>query len=185
MIPFIIIWSFWFLSEVLLNRLLRSGAADKKELDNGSRRLIWITIGIANTSAVICTLLVPVTISHILLIPYIGLFVIIAGMVIRFMAVWSLGRFFTVDVTIREDHRLKNDGMYRIIRHPSYTGSLVSFLGFGISLNNWISLIILVLLVTSTMLYRIKIEERVLSDQFGEEYKNYMKNTWRLIPWIF
>jgi len=106
-------------------------------------------------------------------------------MAIRFISIWTLGKYFTVDVTIRDDHKLKKDGFYKIIRHPSYSGSLVSFIGFGISLNNWISLTTVVILIMISFIYRIRIEEKVLIDQFGKEYLDYKKNTYRLIPWIY
>ncbi len=180
---FIIIWSLWFLSEILINRLIRSGSSDSKNKDKGSIHIIWITIGIANTAGILFAMFSHFPISN--AIAYVGLFLIVLGMIIRFVAVRSLGRLFTVDVTIRKDHYLKKDGMYQILRHPSYTGSLISFLGFGISLNNWISGIIIITLVTAAMLYRIKIEEQLLIEQFGDEYRSYMKNTYRLLPWIF
>ncbi|HZX63206.1 MAG TPA: isoprenylcysteine carboxylmethyltransferase family protein, partial [Bacteroidales bacterium] len=126
-----------------------------------------------------------IPISNVLFIPYLGLILIILGMILRFISVWSLGRLFTVDITIRDNHKIKKDGVYRIIRHPSYSGSLLSFIGFGISLNNWISLIIISILLTIAMLYRIKIEERLLIDQFGFKYLDYTKRTYRLIPWIY
>ena len=185
MIIFIITWSFWFISEILLNRLMHSGKTDKKKLDKGSIRIIWITIGLANSLGIIFTVFFKVPISKSLIIPYTGLALIIAGMIIRFVSIWSLGRMFTVDVTILKDHKLKKDGVYSIIRHPSYMGSLLSFIGFGISLNNWISLAIITILITVAMLYRIKIEEKLLISQFGSEYSEYMKRTSRLIPFIY
>jgi protein-S-isoprenylcysteine O-methyltransferase Ste14 len=186
MIPvFIIIWSAWFLSEILLNRILRSGCEDRKGLDKGSVRIIWITIGLANTAGILFAFLNLVPVGKTLLIPCTGLGLIVAGMMIRFIAVYSLGRFFTVDLTIREHHKLKKDGLYRFIRHPSYTGSLASFLGFGLSLNDWISLVVIFLPVTLAMLYRIRIEEKLLVEQFGQEYAGYMNKTWRLVPLIY
>jgi protein-S-isoprenylcysteine O-methyltransferase Ste14 len=182
---FTIIWSIWFISEIILSRLLRSGQYDKKGQDKGSFGIIWITVGIAITLAIYCTVYINFPISSLLIIPYIGLILMVIGMIFRFIAVWSLGRLFTVDVTIRENHVIKKEGLYRIIRHPSYSGSLVSFVGFSISLNNWLSLIIITILVTLAMLYRIKIEEKLLIDQFGSEYTEYMKRTYRLIPFIY
>jgi protein-S-isoprenylcysteine O-methyltransferase Ste14 len=165
--------------------LFRSGKNDKKDEDKGSIRIIWITIGIANSLGIISFVFFNIPISNLLIIPYFGLFMIIVGMMLRFISIWSLGRLFTVDVTIRDNHKIKKDGIYRIIRHPSYSGSLLSFIGFGISLNNWISLLIISTLVTIAFLYRIKIEERLLIDQFGSDYSDYMKRTYRLIPWIY
>jgi len=185
MTVFTIIWSIWFLSEILLNRLFHSGKEDKKNLDKGTIRIIWITIGIANSLGILSSILKIFPISSYLLIQYFGLFLIVSGMIFRFISILSLGRFFTVDVTIRNNHKIKKDGVYRLIRHPSYTGSILSFIGFSFSLNNWISLLIISLPVIFAMLHRIKIEEKLLIDQFGIEYTDYMKKTFRLVPWLY
>jgi protein-S-isoprenylcysteine O-methyltransferase Ste14 len=88
-------------------------------------------------------------------------------------------------VTIRDNHQIKKDGLYKVIRHPAYSGSILSFIGFGISLNNWISLIIITILIVSAMLYRISIEEKLLIEHFGPDYLEYTKKTYRLVPWIY
>jgi protein-S-isoprenylcysteine O-methyltransferase Ste14 len=61
----------------------------------------------------------------------------------------------------------------------------LSFLGYGLSLNDWISLFVIVLPITLAFLYRIRIEEKLLVQQFGEDYSGYMKKTYRLIPGIY
>lgn len=185
MFPFIVIWTIWFASEIVLNRLLRSGTYGKNDQDKGSTRIIWITIGIVNTLGVLSSVFLKAPLSNLSIIQYSGLLLIIAGLIIRFIAIFSLGRFFTVDVTILDHHKLKTDGLYRLIRHPSYLGFLISFFGFGISLNNWISLIIIFIPVTLAILHRIKIEEQLLTQQFGTGYTDYIKKTFRLIPWIY
>jgi protein-S-isoprenylcysteine O-methyltransferase Ste14 len=185
MTVFIIVWAFWFASEILLNRLFRSGKSDQKNLDKGTIRIIWITIGIANSLGILAAIFVRLPLSINTIISYSGILIIIAGMILRFVSIMTLGRFFTVDVTIRTDHKIKKDGVYRLIRHPSYTGSLISFFGFGISLNNWISLFIITVPVIIAMLNRIKIEEKLLIEQFGEDYQEYMRESFRLIPWIY
>jgi protein-S-isoprenylcysteine O-methyltransferase Ste14 len=185
MLIFIIIWSVWFISEIVLNSFLRSGSDDKKNQDKGSLIIIWATIFIAINLGVVSIYLFQIPISNSFIIPYFGLFLIIVGMIFRFISIWSLGRLFTVNVTIRDNHRIKKDGLYRFIRHPAYLGSLISFVGLGISFNNWLSLIIISILVTIAMLYRIRIEEKLLIEQFGAEYSDYMKTTFRLVPWIY
>lgn len=185
MIIFIIVWSIWFLSEIILNRFLRSGKKIKKDHDKGTIRIIWVTIGIANSLGIIIAIFLRAPISQNFLIPYAGLILILLGMIVRFISIWQLGRFFTVDVTIRDNHTIKKDGIYLIIRHPSYLGSILSFIGFGISLNNWITLLITSIPLIIAMLYRIKIEEKLLIDQFNGEYLDYIKKTYRLIPWIY
>jgi protein-S-isoprenylcysteine O-methyltransferase Ste14 len=182
---FIIIWSIWFISEILLNRLFRSGRGDKIGQDRGTIRIIWITIGIANSLGIISAIFIRILISRFEIVPYIGLVLIIFGMILRFISILSLGKLFTVDVTIRNNHKIKKTGVYSIIRHPSYLGSILSFIGFGISLNNWISLLIISIMVTIAMLNRIKVEERILTEQFGNEYLDYMKKTYCLFPLIY
>jgi protein-S-isoprenylcysteine O-methyltransferase Ste14 len=182
---FIIIWSVWFISEIFVSRALRSGNKDKKGTDKGSFRIIWITIGIANSLGVLSAIFLQIPIGSTQLIPYTGLSLIVLGIIFRFISILSLGRLFTVKVTIREDHKIKSDGIYRLIRHPSYTGSLLSFLGLGLSYNNWISLAVILVPVALAMLHRIKIEEKLLVEQFGSEYLDYMSRTYRLIPYLY
>lgn len=182
---FTIVWFAWFISEGLLNRLLRSGNKVDKGRDKGSITFIWITILTSIFLGFLAANLIRIPISHVAVIPYFGLILIIAGMIIRFIAISSLGKMFTVDVTIRENHKIKKDGMYSIVRHPSYSGSLLSFLGFGISMNNWISLFIIFIPVFIVFIYRINIEEKILIEKFETEYPEYMKKTWRLLPWIY
>jgi protein-S-isoprenylcysteine O-methyltransferase Ste14 len=185
MVIFIIVWSIWFISEILLNRFLRSGKKIKNNQDKGTIRIIWVTIGIANSLGIIFAIFLRASICNNLIIPFAGLFLIVLGMIFRFISIWTLGRFFTVDIAIRYEHSIKKDGVYLIIRHPSYLGSILSFIGFGISLNNWISLLVICIPVLIAILNRINIEERFLIDQFKGEYLDYMKKTYRLLPWIY
>ena len=185
MVIFIVIWSLWFLSELVLRIFLKSGEGDKKNQDKGTLRIIWISVGIGNTLGILCNMIIYIPISTSLIIPYIGLSLIVFGMIFRFFAIWTLGQLFTVEVTIREKHQVKRDGLYKYIRHPSYTGMIISFIGFGLSLNNWLSLFIIIAPVMGSVLYRIKIEEISLVKHFGQEYIAYTKGTKRLIPWIF
>ncbi|MCW3465372.1 methyltransferase family protein [Chitinophaga nivalis] len=181
-----VIYLAWFLSEILLHRLLRGGdSADKKKQDKSSLLIIWIIIMISVNSAVALTFVIAHPIVRHIPLPAIGLGMIILGMLLRFAAIRQLGRLFTVVVTIRKDHQVKTDGLYRLIRHPAYTGSLLSFLGFALSLNNWYSLFLVFIPVTAAFIYRMNIEEEMLLSQFGQTYKDYMQRTKRVIPWVY
>ncbi len=76
-------------------------------------------------------------------------------------------------------------GPYRLIRHPSYTGALITLLGMGLALTNWASLIAALVIPAVGFLYRISIEERVLVEALGNPYREYMQRTCRLIPFIW
>jgi protein-S-isoprenylcysteine O-methyltransferase Ste14 len=118
------------------------------------------------------------------IIPYIGLILYVLGSVLRLAAVFALGRRFSGLVAIQQGHRLKTDGLYRFIRHPSYVGMLVLTIGFVLVFRCWIGLFIVAGFLV-ILLARIKSEEALLASTFGEEYEAYRRRTWRLIPWVY
>ena len=164
---------------------MRSNATDKQGADKNSLRLIWITIAVSTALAVYVSFNYYFPIAHFNFIKYIGLAIIFTGILMRLIIIKSLGKFFTADVTIRQGHELKKDGFYKFLRHPSYFASLLSFIGFAISLNNLVSLLIVVAAILSAFINRIKVEERTLIDYFGQEYVDYKKTTKRLIPFVY
>jgi protein-S-isoprenylcysteine O-methyltransferase Ste14 len=185
MYVFIIIWCFWFISEILLTRVCRSKALASKEFDKRSFHLIWIAAIASIAIGVLIMMFIAAPISRSLTAAYIGLILIILGIIIRVNAITTLGKYFTVNLDVRDDQHLVKKGLYNYIRHPSYAGALLSFLGLGISFNNWISTLAIIIPVFSAIMYRIRIEERLMLEQFGQEYLDYKKCTRRLIPMIY
>ena|SRR6218665_2015837 len=179
------IYIIWLLSEVLLNRLMRSGAADKQNEDKNSIRVIWLTIILSMTAGSYVSALTECPMGEGKIIEPIGLGIIVLGVILRFAAIRSLGKMFTVDVTIRQDHALHTSGMYKYVRHPSYAASLLSFIGMGISQNNWLSMPIMIFPVLFSFIYRMNVEEKALIQAFGDEYKAYMKRSWRFLRWVY
>ena len=114
-----------------------------------------------------------------------GSLLIITGLILRWIAVTSLGKTFTVKVSILKDQSLKMDGIYKKIRHPGYTGFLMYYLGLGLIMQNWICLLLLTVVPFLVILLRIKQAEHVLSGHFGDQYKAYVQKTWKLFPYIF
>jgi len=175
----------WSGSEIILARVKRSSASDKG-LDRNSLRAIWATIFVSIGLGVLFKLTSLGNIGYgSQVYPIVGLVLILCGLAVRWVAILSLKRQFTVDVAIVKDHRLFNRGLYRHVRHPAYAGSLLSFLGLGLSFANWLSLLVIFLPVFSALLYRIRIEEKALRDRFGREYEDYCASTRRLIPGIY
>ncbi|WP_008586297.1 methyltransferase family protein [Niabella soli] len=179
------IYLFWLLSEIIISRAFRARSADRQGEDKHSLAIIWIVIIAATTAAVYISLNVAAPISGTKSAVYMGLGLLILGILLRFFIIASLGKFFTTNVTIRQEHVLKTDGCYKYIRHPAYAASLLSFAGFGISLNNQIALLVVLIAVRLAFYNRIRIEERLLVKHFGQQYIDYGKHTWRLIPFIF
>src|ERR1039457_33838 len=107
------IWICWLLSEILLNRLVRSKNADSKELDKSSLNLIWIAIIASITLGILSAIYwaAPIINTNVLL--YLGSSLIVFGMLIRFIAIKTLGKFFTVNLAIQGDHSLIRTGLYK------------------------------------------------------------------------
>lgn len=180
-----IIMVLWGVSEIYLLLRMRSGSADAKGKDQKSLSRLWLVIGFSIFFGIFVARATVFPFYQNEGIQMLGLAFLILGVVFRLMVINNLGKYFTVDVTIREDHQLKTNGFYKYVRHPSYSFSLLTFVGLAIVLNNYISAIILVVPVFLMFLYRIKIEEQVLTERFGKQYTDYLKKTKRLIPFIY
>jgi protein-S-isoprenylcysteine O-methyltransferase len=109
----------------------------------------------------------------------------VVGLVFRWWAIITLGRFFTVDVTIEKDHQLVERGPFRWVRHPSYTGVLLAFVGFALTLRNWAAILVVLVPIFFAFIRRMNVEEEALRGALGERYSTYMKRTKRLIPGVY
>jgi protein-S-isoprenylcysteine O-methyltransferase len=171
------------LSELTLSIFLRAKIGKQ---DQGSLRMIWLVVISCIFVAVYITFKLPQFqfVANRFSYPF-GVALFFAGLSVRWYSIYYLGRFFTVNVAISEDHRVIDSGPYRYIRHPSYTGALMAFSGFALCLSNGLSVLIIVLPVSAVFLYRIRIEEAALHAGLGVAYNNYCKRTKRLIPAIY
>ncbi|MGA8708221.1 MAG: isoprenylcysteine carboxylmethyltransferase family protein [Steroidobacteraceae bacterium] len=168
---------------LLLGKRSGSGATSA---DRGSLRLLWGVIGLCVVLAILAGNLVPqANSSWLWRLRTAGGVLFLLGLLLRWYAIITLGRFFTVNVAIAADHRVIDTGPYRLVRHPSYSGSLLQFVGLGITFGNWLSLALLVLPVLAVYQRRIAIEEQALSQGLGDPYRRYMAQTRRLIPGIY
>lgn len=174
----------WLLSEIYYKQKLKSADRDQKK-DRSTLGILWVVIIFSIVAAITLSHISNFIITNSVWIFYIGLAIIIIGIVFRWLIIRSLGKYFTVDVTIREDHKIKKDGLYYYLRHPSYTFALLTFLGLGLYLNNWLSLVLAFIPPFIAFSYRIKIEEQALVEQFGDEYIQYRKTTKKLIPFVY
>ena len=184
-ILFYISMAAWFLSEFLYKNMLKSGKEDKKDKDKSTLNILWLAIPFSIAAAVTVSNLSTLPITDKSWIFYAGEAFILIGIIFRFIIIISLGKYFTVDVTIKQDHKIKKEGFYKYLRHPSYAFSLLTSLGLGLYLNNWLSLAFAFIPPFLAFAYRIRIEEQALVEQFGEEYLEYRKTTKKLIPFIY
>jgi protein-S-isoprenylcysteine O-methyltransferase len=115
----------------------------------------------------------------------IGILIICMGLTVRWWAINILGKYFRIFVIVQAHQKIIKVGPYKYIRHPSYTGSLLIFFGLGISLGNWIGLVVMIVLPFIMYFSRVIKEERVLLTSFGKDYLIYKRQTTRFIPFVF
>lgn len=113
-----------------------------------------------------------------------GVAMMVLSSVLRRYCWRSLGEYFTGDVRATPDQPVISSGPYRLVRHPSYTAGMMMFIGIGLALGSWLSLMLLTVATIATYSYRVAIEERVLLDTIGEPYGSYMKGRKRFIPYV-
>jgi protein-S-isoprenylcysteine O-methyltransferase Ste14 len=167
------------LSLLLFRRSKQSTAKNKR--DRRSLLILWVVIAG-------CLSLGPWAAAYRIW-PFdgmlIGTIIYVLGFIIRWTAVYQLGKMFTVDVAIANEHTLKTNGLYNVVRHPSYLGLILIILGLGICLNSVLSFIIMFVPTFIAISYRITVEEKALTEEFGDQYTNYKSNVKRLIPGVY
>jgi len=178
---------FFLLTEIHRNYKLRNKSERKTGgADKNSLTILWITISISMFIGGFLSQFKSFSI-HIFqpYILYTGMLLAVFGFILRFIAIQQLGKAFTVDVQIATNQKLKQDGLYSIVRHPSYTGVLLAFLGLAITFSSWLSLLVICIPIFTAFIYRISVEENALKGEFGADYLEYIKRTKRLIPFIY
>ncbi len=115
---------------------------------------------------------------------WLGVILFAGGGLLRLWPVFVLGHRFSGLVAIQRDHKLVTDGIYSVIRHPSYVGLLVTALGWALAFRS-LPGVLLVLLMIPPLIARIRSEEALLHSAFGAEYEAYRARTSRLIPGVY
>ena len=113
---------------------------------------------------------------------YAGLILLAAGIILREWSIWVLRKYFTTRVQVREKAKLVTNGPYNYIRHPSYTGGMLSLIGITLSIGTWFGALIAFVLSLIAYQYRIRVEEETLQEAFGSEYEEYRSRTYKLFP---
>lgn len=175
-----------YLPEIIGSFFQKSSAADRHE-DRGSERLLVYGTMISLFLAFLLALnLRKLEISgNGLLMMNAGSVIIIAGVALRWYSIRVLGRFFTRDVAIRENHRIVRSGPYRILRHPSYSGYLLAVTGIAVALNNWAASAEILIVNLAIYVHRMRIEESALRLAFGDAYIAYQAETKMIVPFIY
>ena len=177
----------FLVSEVSLLLFRRSKSnGEKVSKDRRSLLILWLVIVLSSTIGnFIAEEYSIMHIGNYEAVMYTGMAICLIGFAIRWTAVIQLGKMFTVDVAIADKHNLKQSGLYKIVRHPSYLGLILIIVGLAICINNIATLLIIVIPSFWAINHRIIVEEQALIAEFGGQYINYKKRVSKIIPGIF
>ena len=181
-IPFWVVFFFAFVREGRVIRGSFTGAPS--EQDEGTFRALMIGSPLAVIAAIAASYLPWLAIPYPIVSVALGTIMLIAGAVLRRYCFNTLGKSFTGTVIVSPDQRIVQHGVYRLIRHPSYTAAFLMFIGVGFALGSWISVAILFLVHCYRYGIRVSVEEKALLQTLGEPYRQYMSRTRRFVPFV-
>lgn len=185
-IIFFILIMIWVILDIRVGVIGKKTLDKKKVIEKKSKYIIIICIVIGMSFG-------PIAFSEFRnafkdtfdFIRYVGLLVIGLGLSIRVIAIRQLGQFFSDHVSINHETKFFNKGLYKIIRHPSYLGEILIFLGVAIVYNHVMASMVALIIPTLGFIYRIEVEEKALALHYKKDYKNYQEQTNKLIPKIY
>ncbi len=176
----------WVALEILLQLVTRTSRSSGQIKDRGSLLIMFPTIFVSIWVATWYGEVHPHTMfGGAPWLKTVGLVLLIIGLTIRCTAIFTLGRSFSTNVAIHATQTLKTNGLYKWVRHPSYSGMLVNFLAVGVYERNWVSLAILLIFPIAALLNRLHVEEAALTEALGLQDQDYCRSTSRLIPGVY
>ena len=177
----------WLAAEAYLILRDRTRGKGKREIDRRTRNFNTIATVVALASAPIANW-VPVLrfdVPGATVVFWLGIVVMFLGLFLRHWSIIVLGRYFRTTIELEKGQKVIQKGPYKYVRHPSYAGIVLFFVGYGLLSKNWLSLFAAVCLPTVSLVYRIRIEEVALAEGLGAEYAAYQGKTKKLIPGIW
>ncbi|APX96674.1 methyltransferase family protein [Natronorubrum daqingense] len=175
----------WIVSDWSIAFAHRGTADDSR--DRGSKYAIGAAVVGGVLAAVVLSQVTPgLSVPAPTVAFWLGVGTILLGVVLRQYAVRTLGDGFDLEVTVDAADEVVDSGPYRWVRHPSYTGALLSLVGVGITVGNWLSIAVALVAGIAGYGYRIRVEERALRETLGERYAAYTNRTpYRLVPGVW
>jgi protein-S-isoprenylcysteine O-methyltransferase Ste14 len=114
-----------------------------------------------------------------------GVGLCVLGLAIRAWGMRTLGASYTRTLRTDSGQRLVTAGPYRWVRHPGYVGSILVWVGAALAFHSWLAALVVAALMLLSYGWRIRSEERMLAEHFGDEYRDYVARTARLLPGLY
>ncbi|NIO18228.1 DUF1295 domain-containing protein [bacterium] len=173
------------IAAIVVQRLIESYLPNSKKVKGiKMAKWTWIAFSITYPFLIFGSVgeyfLFPRTIN--LWISDIGIVIVAIRIWLKWWAMLTLGEYWSVQIEIRESHRLARDGPYRYLRHPAYLSNLMEYIGVPLIINAYYTLVGVLLIYLPLNLIRLHLEERELIRKFGEEYEDYRNNVPALFP---
>ena len=171
----------FFMLEFILRKDKAAKSLDKSEADMKSTYLIGLTIFL------VLVLSVTFNFLHIggfnnEIISWLGVCIMVIGLSVRIWSMKTLNKYYTRVLTTTKEQEIIKKGPYKIIRHPGYLGTMLTWSAAGLAMQNLIIFIAATCMMLIAYFYRINYEEKMLVDKFGEKFNDYKKHTWRILP---
>ncbi len=180
-------FTLWWLPEMIGTFIQRS-KADSSKRDRGSYPLLLIALWIGLFVGFWSPYLAPGVAIRFApdAVFFAGIVAMLLGIILRWHAIRVLGQWFTRDVAVNSAQTIVQQGPYKWVRHPAYSGTLLTLLGIGIAIGNWIAILAILTGGLVGHLYRISVEEAALINELDGAYSVYMQQTpYRLVPLVF
>jgi len=99
-------------------------------------------------------------------------------------AVRALGKQWSLEARVLEGHKLITQGPYRIVRNPIYTGMLGMLIATGLAVSHWIGLVAGIIVFAIGTFVRVRSEEKLLRETFGNEWDEYARRVPAVVPFV-
>jgi len=180
----------WFLLEFVEFLRVNEWREQQKAAPRITTVSSWVVAGVVLIAANIWLYLAPRVVPAATIRPgavafAIGMVVFLAGVVVRGWSFTTLGQYFTYNIRVSPDQTVVTAGPYRMVRHPSYAGGLLIYIGIGLTAANWISFAAMALLPFLAIAWRIRLEENALLTTLGDNYRSYAADHKRLVPLVW
>jgi protein-S-isoprenylcysteine O-methyltransferase Ste14 len=179
-----ILLSSFFGIDFIIRKDKTAKSIEKTKDDNKSTLLIVLTFFVVLVLSIALNIFKLGTFEN-LFVARIGLGIMFLGLLVRIASMLTLSKYYTRTLITVDEQQIVKKGLYKVIRHPGYLGTILIWSAAGLGMTNKIVFIAGTILIFLAYYYRIANEEKMLQQDFGERYSEYMKHSWRLIPFLW